>query len=256
MHHNKSLIFLTLCLLPILSSAKNVPLPAPLAALEKQGLELKGEFTMKPDIKGYVMEYDNQGTTVFPSPDQKHAFVGNLVDNNGTNLSAPWIEKYVFTPQAHEMWQKLGKSLWIQDGKDNAPQKVYVFFDPYCPYCTEFWQQARPWVNSGKVQLRFVPVGILRSDSSLKAAAIMMSADPVKTFHAYESSHWKIQLDKPDHIPSDITNALQANLQLMEKLGSNATPAIYYLSSEGRLQQQMGLPSDDGTMDTIMGGKP
>ncbi|EHM2355250.1 thiol:disulfide interchange protein DsbG [Salmonella enterica subsp. enterica serovar Bonariensis] len=256
MHHYKTLILLTLSLLPALALAQNAPLPAPLAALEKQGLELKGEFTLKPDFKGYVMEFDGQGTTVFLTPDQKHAFVGNLVDSDGHNLSTPWIEKYVYTPLAHEMWQKLEKSSWIEDGKDNAPQKIYVFFDPFCPYCTEFWQKARPWVDSGKVQLRLIPVGILRPDSYLKAAAIMMSKEPVKALHDYESSHWKVPLDKPASIPPDITAALQSNLQLMEKLGSNATPAIYYMSPEDQLQQQMGLPPDDDTMDTIMGGKP
>lgn len=255
MPHNKPLLFLALCLIPVLASAENPSLPAPLTALEKQGLQLKGEFTLKPDFKGYVMEYDGQGTTVFLSSDNKYAFVGNLVDSDGNNLSTPWVEKYVYTPLAHEMWHKLGESRWIQDGNNSAPQKVYVFFDPYCPYCTEFWQKVRPWVDSGKVQLRLIPVGILRPDSNLKAAAIMMSGNPVKTLHDYESSHWKTPLDKPDNIPPDITDALQANLQLMEKLGSNATPAIYYLSPAGRLQQQMGLPPDDDTMNTIMGGK-
>ncbi|EBO9668567.1 thiol:disulfide interchange protein DsbG [Salmonella enterica] len=256
MHQIERLLLLVLGLLPTLALAETSPLPEPLAALEKQGLELKGEFTIKPDFKGYVMEYDGQGTTVFLSSDKKHAFVGNLVDSDGNNLSTPWIEKYVYAPMAREIWQKLEKSRWIQDGKDNAAQKVYVFFDPYCPYCTEFWQKARPWVDAGKVQLRLIPVAILRPDSNLKAAAIMMSKDPVKTLHDYESSHWKTRLDKPDPVPADITAALQDNLLLMEKLGSNATPAIYYLSPEGRLQQQLGLPPDDDTMNTIMGGKP
>ncbi|HAG1882733.1 TPA: thiol:disulfide interchange protein DsbG [Salmonella enterica] len=256
MHQNERFLLLLLSLIPPLALAKNTPLPAPLVALEKQGLEPKGEFTLKPDFKGYVMEYDNQGTTVFLSPDKKHAFVGNLVDSEGNNLSTPWIEKYVYAPMARKMWQKLEKSHWIRDGKDSAAQKVYVFFDPYCPYCTRFWQKARPWVDAGKVQLRLIPVAILRPDSNLKAAAIMMSKDPAKTLHDYESSHWKIRLDKPDPVPADITAALQANLLLMEKLGSNATPAIYYLSPDGQLQQQLGLPPDDDTMNTIMSGKP
>ncbi|EGU3668821.1 thiol:disulfide interchange protein DsbG [Salmonella enterica] len=256
MHQNERFLLLVLSFLPTLAFAENTSLPAPLVALEKQGLELKGEFTLKPDFKGYVMEYDNQGTTVFLSPDKKHAFVGNLVDSEGNNLSTPWIEKYVYAPMAREMWQKLEKSSWIRDGKDTAPQKVYVFFDPYCPYCTEFWHKARPWVDTGKVQLRLIPVAILRPDSNLKAAAIMMSKDPVKTLHDYENSHWKIRLDKPVSVPPDITTALQTNLLLMEKLGSSATPAIYYLSPDGQLQQQLGLPPDDDTLNTIMGGKP
>lgn len=93
MHQIERLLLLVLGLLPTLALAETSPLPEPLAALEKQGLELKGEFTIKPDFKGYVMEYDGQGTTVFLSSDKKHAFVGNLVDSDGNNLSTPWIEK-------------------------------------------------------------------------------------------------------------------------------------------------------------------
>jgi thiol:disulfide interchange protein DsbG len=81
------------------------------------------------------MEYNGQGTTVFIAPDQKHAFVGNLVDSVGSNLSAPWIKKYVYAPMTHEMWRKLEKSRWIQDCNGYAPQKIYVFIDLYCPYC-------------------------------------------------------------------------------------------------------------------------
>ncbi|AXC75140.1 hypothetical protein B5864_19570 [Salmonella enterica] len=84
----------------------------------------------------------------------------------------------------------------------------------------------------------------------------MMSKDPAKTLHDYESSHWKTRPDKPDSVPADITAALQANLLLMEKPDSNATPAIYYLSPDGQLQQQPGLPPDGDTMNTIMSGKP
>ncbi|EBU5362633.1 thiol:disulfide interchange protein DsbG [Salmonella enterica] len=251
-------VLLSLLCLPLsaLAGAKNTPLPAPLLSLEKQGFELRGEFTQSPDIKGYVMEYDGQGTTVFLTPDKQHAFIGNLMDSKGNDLSTPWVEKYVYAPMAKEMWQRLQNSHWIPDGKDNAPHQVYVFFDPYCPYCTEFWHKAQPWVESGKVQLRLLPVAILRPESKLKAAAIMMSDNPALALHDYESLDGKSKLKKPTSIPNNISAALQHNLELMGKLGSNATPGIYYLSPEGRLQQQQGLPPDQETMNTIMGGKP
>ncbi|SUF93157.1 Uncharacterised protein [Salmonella enterica] len=51
MPHNKPLLFLVLFLLPVLASAENTSLPAPLTVLEKQGLQLKGEFTLKSDFK-------------------------------------------------------------------------------------------------------------------------------------------------------------------------------------------------------------
>ncbi len=41
-----------------------------------------------------------------------------------------------------------------------------------------FWEQARPWVKAGKVQLRHIMVGIIREDS---AAKIRRHCSPRKT---------------------------------------------------------------------------
>ncbi len=64
--------------------------------------------------------------------------------------------KLVYAPMAKEVWAKMEKSSWIQDDDKNAPQIVYLFSDPNCPYCNMFWEQARPWVKAGKVQLRHI----------------------------------------------------------------------------------------------------
>lgn len=228
-------------------------LPAPISALQQQGFELKGEFKGPGDLPGYVMQFQGQGTTVFLTPDKQHAIMGNLVDAAGKNLSDAQVEKWVYAPMAKEMWQKLEKNRWIAAGKSDAPQIVYTFADPYCPYCTQFWQNAQPWLKSGKVQLRVLMVGMLRPDSGQKAAAILMSEDPAKTLAEYEDSKGKMELKIPTTIKPEITKALEANLALMDELGGSATPSIYYLNKDGRLQQHQGLP-DEATMKVIMGG--
>jgi thiol:disulfide interchange protein DsbG len=43
-----------------------------------------------------------------------------------------------------------------------------------------FWEQARPWVKAGKVQLRHIMVGIIREDSPGKSAALLAAKDPQK----------------------------------------------------------------------------
>jgi protein-disulfide isomerase len=37
----------------------------------------------------------------------------------------------------------------------------------------KFWQQARPWVESGKVQIRTLLVGVIKPESPATAAAIL-----------------------------------------------------------------------------------
>lgn len=235
---------------PLLAADKT--LPAPIDALVKQGFELKGEFKGPDSLAGYVMQFQGQGTTVFLTPDKQHAIMGNLVDASGKNLSDEQVEKMVYAPMAKEMWQKLEKHRWIAAGKADAPNIVYAFADPYCPYCTQFWQKAQPWLKSGKVQLRVLMVGMLRPDSAEKAAAIMMADNPSKTLADYENSQGKMALKKPTAITPEITEALKSNLSLMDELGGSATPSIYYLNKDGRLQQHQGMP-DDETLNVIMG---
>ncbi len=42
--------------------------------------------------------------------------------------------------------------------------------------------------------------------------------------------------------------------ELLDDLGANVTPAIYYMSKENTLQQAVGLP-DQKTLNIIMGNK-
>jgi thiol:disulfide interchange protein DsbG len=44
------------------------------------------------------------------------------------------------------------------------------------------------------------------------------------------------------------------NQQLMDQLGANATPAIYYMNKDNMLQQVVGLPEAD-KLQTMMGEK-
>src|SRR3546814_12650200 len=75
-------------------------------------------------------------------------------------------------------WALLEASEWIADGKADAPRVIYTFSDPNCPFCNKFWSAARPWVDSGKVQLRHIMVGVIRPDSANKVATIMTASSP------------------------------------------------------------------------------
>lgn len=192
------------------------------------------------------------GVTIYVTPDGKHAISGYMYNEKGENLSNTLIEKEIYAPAGREMWQRMEKASWILDGKKDAPVIVYVFADPFCPYCKQFWQQARPWVDSGKVQLRTLLVGVIKPESPATAAAILASKDPAKTWHDYEASGGKLTLKMPETPPSGQLKVLNINQKLMDDLGANVTPAIYYMSKDNTLQQAVGLP-DKEKLDIIMG---
>jgi thiol:disulfide interchange protein DsbG len=117
-----------------------------------------------------------------------------------------------------------------------------------------FWEQARPWVKSGKVQLRHIMVGIIREDSPGKSAALLAAKDPAKALEDHEKAGKGSSLKALKDIPAAVQTKLAANMQLMEDLDLQATPAIFYMDAKGELQQQQGAPSPD-KLAQILGPK-
>ncbi|HCJ6372185.1 thiol:disulfide interchange protein DsbG [Citrobacter sp. RHBSTW-00671] len=248
-------MFKRLLLLALLPAAVHAEeLPAPVKAIEKQGITILKSFDAPGGMKGYLGKYQDMGVTIYVTPDGKQAISGYMYNEKGENLSNALIEKEIYAPAGREMWQRMEKASWILDGKKDAPVIVYVFADPFCPYCKQFWQQARPWVESGNVQLRTLLVGVIKSESPATAAAILASKDPAKTWHDYEASGGKMTLTLPATPPAEQMKTLNINQKLMDDLGANVTPAIYYMSKDNTLQQAVGLP-DKEKLDIIMGAK-
>ena len=157
-------------------------------------------------------------------------------------------------------WDELEHAGWIADGRDDAPRKVYVFLDTNCPYCTKFWSDARPWVDSGKVQLRHVMVAVISQSSAGKAATLMSDPDPVQRLASYEQAHAfgivRMMNGGPKHaledgklapmapIPAPVRATLEAHERLMNRLRLRGTPGIVTRGPDGTVVAQVGVPPD------------
>lgn len=223
--------------------------PAPIAATVKHGVDIVGRFDAPAGLQGFAGKLNGQGLALYLTEDGQHVLVGTLLDANGTDISQKHLDELVYQPMAKGMWAQLEASDWIGDGADDAERVVYTFTDPNCPFCSMFWKQARPWVESGKVQLRHIMVGILREDSPGKSAAILAAADPAAALHEHESGDGVVAMKT---IPAAIGQQLEANYDLMSQLGAQATPAIFFQDDQGRMQQQQGAPRPDRLAE-IMG---
>ncbi|MFK3705120.1 thiol:disulfide interchange protein DsbG [Klebsiella sp. NPDC088457] len=241
-----------LCFLPLCSYAEE--LPAPVKAIEKQGITIIKPFTAPGGVKGWLGKYQDMGVAIYLTPDGKHAISGYMYDENGNNLSEQLFQKELYTPAGQALWQKMAAASWLQDGNKEAPVILYVFADPFCPYCKQFWQQARPWVEAGKVQIRTLLLGVIKPESPATAAAILSTRDPAKTWHDYEQSAGKMTIAIPADLSAEKMKIVSDNQKLMDELGANATPAIYYMNKENMLQQVVGLPEAD-KLPLMMGEK-
>lgn len=212
--------------------------------LETQGYTFVKQIDAPEGLIGWTGHKDGYPSTVFISKDQKNYIVGDLFNVQNQNLSEQAINQHVKSAVLDEIWKSLEKSTWIQDGNPDAPKTIYVFSDVNCPYCHTFWKQARPWVDSGKVQLRHIMVGVIRESSKAQAATILSASDPVALFKQFNQSAGKQKIGAMAKIPSDLAEKLDSNAALMDKYEFYATPAILWKNSAGEIQSQQGAPKD------------
>lgn len=235
--------------------------PAALAAIEKQGVTIVGTFPAPGGLTAWAGYIGQRPLSLFVTPDGKHVVAGTLLDAKGEEVAQAALDQAVRGAMTAGAWSKLEASHWIQDGRKDAPRTVYVFTDPNCPFCNKFWADARPWVDSGKVVLRHVMVGILTPTSAGKAAALLAAKDPAAALAAYERGHVERNgksiaagrarplgddgLQPLANIPADVGARLAANEQLMASLGLQATPAMVWRDPNGSVKMRTGAPPSE-----------
>ncbi|MGH8085876.1 MAG: thiol:disulfide interchange protein DsbG [Lysobacter sp.] len=216
--------------------------PEVVKTIEQQGLEVLGEFEAPGGLRGFAGVAGQRPVGVYVTPDGKHAVVGVLVNAQGEDVGAAALQRIVAEPMATKTWAQLEDSNWVRDGQADAPRVVYTFSDANCPYCHRFWEAARPWVESGKVQLRHVLVGVIRDDSANKAAAILESDSPAEALTYNERNFDNGGIDPMATVPQHVRSKLRENEMLMVELGFQGTPGILFRDDAGLVQRRSGMP--------------
>ena len=221
-----------------------------LSALLFSGL-VRAEESLPDVVKHFSEQQDIKIIKKIDAPGGAPAWLGQYQDMGVTLFLTPYGKHVV----SGEMWKKLNAAYPLKEGAESAPRKVFVFADPFCPYCKQFWAEAQPWVKAGKVQLNTLLVAFLNPNSGRNASAILNAKDPVSAWKEYELSGGK-KLPKPEGAASrETVEILQNHQTLMDSLGANATPAIYYLNEQNELQQVVGMP-DAKQLEAMFGPKP
>lgn len=227
-------------------------LPAPIKALQQKGLEVVGELPAIDGLKAYAGIMEQQPYSLYLTPDGQHVVVGSVFDAQGNNLTREALQAAIAQPMSKHTLAQLKASTWVGDGNAQAPRQVYVFTDPNCPYCHQFWEQSRPWVKAGKVQLRHILVGVLSDSSPGKAAAILAASDPAKALAQHESNMATGGIEPLKSISAELQATLLGNQALMGELGMQATPAIFYTDAQGVLRATRGAPAQ-ADLEKILG---
>lgn len=226
--------------------------PAPIQALKQRGLKIVGTFEAPGGLTGYAGVSRHRPIAIYVTEDGQYAIVGSLINAQGQLVNRDTLRQLVAEPMSKQAWAQLQDSTWVPDGDADAPRTVYVFSDANCPYCHMFWKRAQPWVESGKVQLRHILVGVIGKTSDNKAASILGAENPEQAY-IKNQQHFREGGIKPmEDIPAEIRKKLAANFQLMRKLGLRGTPAIIYRDEQGHVQFVRGVPPKQA-MEKILG---
>ncbi|MCQ2006288.1 thiol:disulfide interchange protein DsbG [Rhizobium sp. NRK18] len=236
------------------AEAEDKAYPEILKTIEQQGIRILGEMQVPGGLRGFAAKAGSQPLAIYLTPDNQHVVVGTLVDAYGQDMAEQQLKQMVEQPLTEAAWTKLEASTWVQDGDADAPRIVYIFTDPNCPYCNRFWLAARPWIDSGKVQLRHVMVGVIRQDSPAKAAAILKAKSPEEALAENERKHADGGIRPLDSVDGDTAAKLDRNATLMTDLGFGGTPAIVFKTGEGKIETYAGMPSET-QMEGILGPK-
>lgn len=214
--------------------------PRAIEALEAQGLVFVQEFDVNSDLRAFAGLASDQPIAIYVTPNGE-AIVGTRLDANGEPLDAVVLEELVTKPMHDKTWAQLEAATWVLDGQADAPRVLYTFTDANCPYCHQFWEAARPWVESGKVQLRHILVGLIRADSPAKAAAILGAPDPSDALAENELAFERGGITPVESVPADVRKILEGHQALMLSTGFRGTPGIVVRENDGSIKKFYGM---------------
>ncbi len=132
----------------------------------------------------------------------------------------------------------------FETGNMMSARKVFVFFDPQCPHCAAFWEEAKKLEREARFV--WVPVGILNKKSALQAATILSAQDPVRMMQDNELS---IQAKQGGIVPSEtldpaVRASVAKNTRLLASFGAEGVPFLVATGADGKPFSGNGRSAD------------
>lgn len=219
-------------------------------ALDELGVSVVQEFEIEGELRAFAGMVSGQPIAIYVDSDGS-AIVGTRMGSDGARLDELVLQEVVSAPMAEQEWGQLALSDWVLDGDENAPRIAYVFSDPNCPFCNRFWEDSRPWVDAGRVQLRHIMVGIIQEDSPGKAAAILEADDRSAALQENESNFAQGGIEPAETLSTRVRETLDSHQSLMLSQGFRGTPGIVVRGGNGEIQKYSGMPRSDELSEVL-----
>lgn len=138
-------------------------------------------------IEGLV-EIVAGSNVLYSDPTGQYLVVGSIYDmHTATDLTAERKSAAILSSQKTVAWENLPLDTAVKYG-GSGPQKLAVFFDPDCTWCKKLHDQLLA-LKDVEVYAIMFPVEGLHPNAKGKAAAILCSADPLRSLDAVMSGN-------------------------------------------------------------------
>jgi hypothetical protein len=216
-------------------------------------------FYVLPDQKAFLMGvlFDEKGKLVTINQVQKLRESGDdILDSlTGTpalsDRSTP-SETDRFAPKSpsEQLFADIEGSNWVPLGNPDAPV-VYSFIDPQCPHCHAMVKDIRQdFLDSGKVQLRMIPVGF-KDETRAQAAFLLAAPNPAARWYAHLQGDETALPAKTEMNQQGVAR----NLAIMQQWDLTVTPLLVYRSAAGEVKIVRGKPKDMNAIARDLGAQ-
>ncbi len=233
------------------ATATNVNLKTPAAQLVAKLMNGQGtiveSFPAVGGLTGFVVKSSQSGNSGIVYADKKgtYLFAGSIVNAQGQDMTQMYTNQYVTSKIAGPAYEAaLGMNTFTQ-GSDKAPHKAIVIFDPNCVYCHMLYQELKPLMDAGQVQIQWLPVAFRDPTSPGKSAALLNAGSGAaalldqneKSFNdqTEEGAITPLQPNDKDPAISKVFTEVQDNTQFFSKFGFQGTPTILYKQNDGKI---------------------
>lgn len=232
--------FLSMALLVALpASGATLAVPPPLLQqqIQKVGGSVVQGFPAPDGLMGWLVKIQGRYGVVYTTASGDYILSGALIDKDGKNLSTDYVDKYAPKPDAAALAAALASDPWLVDeGSPSAPL-MYVYLDSNCSYCNKLWTEIRPYVESGKVHVRWALLSFLKTTSKGRGAAILAANNRAAALAQNETrfDHKDEEGGIPElsPVPIEIGSALETHTRQMNDAGGMGTPTLVIHRKDG-----------------------
>lgn len=229
-------------------SAPQGDLPPALSLILKgaPGAKVEKRFPASPALpgwNGWLVSASSEHAIFFSTPDGKHLIAGDILDENGVNLTKQAMDDHTPKLDSTALWSALEAApVVIEGAKGKAARTVvYAIADPNCPFCHLAWKALRPHLQADPgLQVRWIMVGFLRPDSATKSAYVLEAKDPEQALGRMMLSAQTAP--KVDRISPATQAKLAQGLEVMRNARAKGTPALFWRDAEGKVRRIDGMP--------------